>query len=734
MAALARSRTNESETAQNQAAVAANAQVTPAPKSARASNAQAQERLREVPASETEVGGEQGGGGHASAAPGGGGDAGLPPAEAIGPKTPEAVLERILYAPSGKGRYRVDGKKLVPVEPGGVSAEQYEAAKKAIEEAEKKNDVRATQKDTRQDQNFDHPPSSMGGKEKEASYTWGDKTTTRTSNGRGDRATIDYTRADGSTKQFDGMTGESPDALRARFNASQANKSIPVDRGFVNDKTQRRDIEVGEVRVSQSGRPVLTYTDLDGKSKEFAGKPGESPEALRDRFNAAKAKLGIEAKDKPEEERRKIWQGIDKKVEAKQTTLWQKETEEARASVYHKETNDRINLAGANIKTQGTSDMLTAQGKAGSKVTAGGGKVHAEATAEGSAKLVAYERTWAWEPEPRELLGETVSGKMYVYVKGFIGAEAQAKIEANASMALRKPKLDPDALLSGTGMNVDASGAAKLGQAVQDRVGADVGAKAQAFAGAKLNIGVGAEGYWHKKEANAYSRQLKSNAQMIVDLLAMGNPGLGWLLRQCGADSAAEKILNLLFQWGAAGKTSLLAIEGGLQGSAGAGVSAEAKMGFSGGKLRLKFGASATWGLGLGGSVSVVFDPIEGVKFALIVMGELKPIVTQWVSEHTQEIINKAGGMFTGIFDWFSADDKVRDAVKNHAHEVVNAAQRAKMCDTLYGGWFSSDDEEAVMTILRHSKSKGDLSAVLGGAPRGLTGSLSAQHRAELGV
>ena len=697
----------------------------PAPK-APASNAAAQARLRDTPAVD---GAAQGSGGQATAAPPGGGD--LPPADTIDARTPDAVLERILYAPSGKGRYKVVGSTLVAVEAGGVSPAQYDAARRALEAQDKRNDVRNTQKDTRQDQNFDHPPDSRGRVGTGGSYTWGDQVTTRTSNGRGDRATLDYTRSDGAQKQLPGGAGESPQDLRARFNADQANKSVGVGRGWVDDKTQRTTIEVGDVRVAQSGRPILTYRDLDGKTKEFAGKPGETPDALKARFNAAKERLGVATEGAKDPKKPSAWQGVQTRVESVQHTLAQVDTGEQRVGLHHSETNDRL---GANVKAVGSTDVAMLQGKAGAKATMGGGKVHAEASVEGAAKLFAFERTWTWEPEPRQLLGETVGGKMYVYVKGLIGAEAQARLEANAGVALKRPKLDPSALLAGTGLDMDASGAAKLGQAAKDRVNADVGARAQAFAGAKLNVGVGAEGYWQKKEASAYARQLKTNAQTVVDVLAMGNPGLGWLLRQCGADTATEKLLNVLFAWGSAGKTSLLAIEGGLQGSAGAGASAEAQMGFSGGKLRLKLAASATWGLGLGGTVSVVFDPVEGVKFALVVMGELKPIVTQWVGEHVREIVGRAGSLFDGILDWFAADDKVRDAVKHRAHEVLDVGQRAQMCDTLHGGWFSGDDEEAVMTILRHSKGRGDLAAVLAAAPRGLRGSLSASHRAELGA
>jgi hypothetical protein len=38
------------------------------------------------------------------------------------------------------------------------------------------------------------------------------------------------------------------------------------------------------------------------------------------------------------------------------------------------------------------------------------------------------------------------------------------------------------------------------------------------------------------------------------------------------------------------------------------------------------------------------------------------------------------------------------------------------------------------MTILRYSKSKGELSTVLANGPSGMVGSLSRQNRAELGV
>jgi hypothetical protein len=729
MAELSRSRSTD---LQKPAPAVTPPQVKPA-----ASNAVKQERLRESNAGGG-GGADDAGGGMATSSPGGGKGVGaaalpIPPVKEISAKTPRPVLDHILYAPSGRGRYVRLGSDFLPVEPGPVSAEQYEAAKKAVEDLEKKNGVLSTLRDTRTGQSFGQQPASEGGVGAGRSYTWGDQTTQRTSNGKGDRITIDYTREDGKNKQFDGKRGETPAEVQARFQQDQKGNSISVGRGFVNDATQREAVEITGLRPSQSGRTVITYTDLDGKSKEFAGKPGESQAELVARFKSSRESAGVKVAEPKEPEARRIWQGVATKVEVRQTTLASAEAE-AKAAAQRVEFNDRNRAMGGTVTDQGSAELASAQAKAAAKVTAGGGRVHAEAGGEASAKLVAFERVWSWEPDPRQVLGETVGGRMYVYAKGFIGVEAQARLEANAAVALKAPKLDPKALLAGTGFDVDAGGSAKLGEAAKQRLSADVGANAQAFAGAKLNLGVGAEGFWHKKEASAYQRQLKNNARTVVDLLAMGNPGLGWILRQLGAETAAQKILELLFSWGAAGRTSLLALEGGVQGSAGIGASAEAKMGFAGGKLTLKLAANATWGLGLGGSVSVVFDAVEGVKFALVVMGELRPIVSQWLNDNLQAIIGRAGGMFNDVMDWFSADDKVREAVKNRAHEVVDAKKRGLMCDTLYGGWFSSDDEQAVMTILRYSKSKGELSTVLANGPSGMVGSLSRQNRAELGV
>lgn len=699
-------------------------------RAANAGNAAMQDRMRdskEAPA----AGGEQGGGGVATAAPPGG-SAPLPPPANINKGTPKAVLDQILYAPSGKGRYKIVGGKPVAVEPGNVTPEQYTAAKQAIEDKAGANDVQNTVKDSRDDRNWELTSPTDGGKG--ASYTWGDQVTGRTSNGKGNSVTLDYTRTDGSTKQIQGNKGESVQDVRARLDANLQNNTKGMAQGWVNDKTQAQKVIIEGSRTAESGRVVITYTDIDGKTKYYAGKAGETEADVVDRFTSARASVGIPVDASVSVKKTPLWQGMSKKVEAAQKTLFQAETPQARASLARVETNDRNKLLGGELTTTGTAELGTAEAKAGSKVTTGGGKLHAEVNAEAALKLVAFERTYSWEPPARDILGEAVSGRVYVYVKGFIGAEAAAKIEANAQASLKKPQLDPAALLAGSGMDIDQTGVAKLGQAAKDRVGADVTAKAQAFAGAKLNVGVGAEGYWHKKDQNAYQKRLKENATTIIDMLSLGNPGLGWILRQLGAETAAQKILELMFSWGAAGKTSLLAMEAGAQGSAGVGAGVEAQMKFAGGQLRLKFAANATWGLGLGGHVSVVFDALEGVKFAMVVMGELKNVVQDWISQHISDIIKKAGGLLDSVMDWFSADDKVREAVKNRAHEVVGAAERGQLCDTLYSGWFSDDDEVAVMTILRFSKSKGQLSATLAAGPSGLVGSLSRRNRAELGV
>jgi hypothetical protein len=49
----------------------------------------------------------------------------IPPVKEISAKTPRPVLDHILYAPSGRGRYVRLGSDFLPVEPGPVSAEQY---------------------------------------------------------------------------------------------------------------------------------------------------------------------------------------------------------------------------------------------------------------------------------------------------------------------------------------------------------------------------------------------------------------------------------------------------------------------------------------------------------------------------------------------------------------------------------------------------------------------------------
>ena len=75
----------------------------------------------------------------------------------------------------------------------------------------------------------------------------------------------------------------------------------------------------------------------------------------------------------------------------------------------------------------GPVTALSADGKVGSKYKIGANGIEANLEAEGSAKLVAIDLPWSFELDPCEIMGEQFSGRVFFYIKGMVGAEAQSQ-------------------------------------------------------------------------------------------------------------------------------------------------------------------------------------------------------------------------------------------------------------------------------------------------------------------
>ncbi|MCO4762569.1 MAG: hypothetical protein KC502_13745 [Myxococcales bacterium] len=324
---------------------------------------------------------------------------------------------------------------------------------------------------------------------------------------------------------------------------------------------------------------------------------------------------------------------------------------------------------------------LSAEAKATAEVGIGKDGLKAEASAEAKAQLVDLQERWEWN-FPFELLGEKTEATLYLFAKGTVGAEAKAQISANVkALSPKSPKLDENEIMAGVG----------------------------GFAGAKVQLGVGAAYEWKKKPLASYAGKLKKSAKAIIRLITAANPALGWVLKQLDGDEAAAQMLEWLFSWGATGKVPLVGIEAMGEGSAGIGAQAMVKAGIKGGKLDFMAKANATFGLGLGGMVKVMLDIVEGPKYAVLLLGELLPMAEKYAREQIDRAIQSGLDTIGALWDWLSADDKAREAVANGAHKVLGVKERGKMIKTMMSGYCGDADEDAILTILKNAKGRGDL-------------------------
>ena len=481
------------------------------------------------------------------------------------------------------------------------------------------------------------------------------------------------------------------------------------------------------IQTASDGRRYITVTDENGKKKTIFGARDESDEDMKARAE----RLAPQGEQKSLRERTASYLKDNTSLFKRSASaeLWDE-------SVIDESYKDQEFLGGT---ASGQTKVLSTEGDAAAFASVGPNGVSAGANVTANVTLINMDHRVEWNTGEFGILGEQVSGRFYLFVSGMIGAEARAAIDANIKKAESKGGSDvnPTDLVAGTPLQVDPvkgtiegpkaettdGGSSSTGGASSTDTGTDTGATAAVsasagvFAGAKLRLGAGLAADWHRKEEGDYASQLQSSASTIVDLVSMGNPAISWVMHQVGADTVAEKLLGMLFSWGGAATIPLVGIEGIVEGSAGAGAQIQAKLAFSGGKLEFTWGANVTWGVGLGAQVNVTFDAVEGLKFGLIVMGELAEHVKAWAMEKLSDLGSFGADLLDSIFSWFSADDKVREAVANKAHEIASPAQRAEMIDTLIGGWCGNDDENAVLEILRFSRSNGDLSAVLSAGP-----------------
>lgn len=333
-------------------------------------------------------------------------------------------------------------------------------------------------------------------------------------------------------------------------------------------------------------------------------------------------------------------------------------------------------------------------GKASGSIGSDGIKGKAEA--EGSAKLIDYEREFPFTFE-HNILGEDMEMFLALVVKGMVGAEAAASIEGKVTRA----------------------GAAKDGSGVNNSAfKAGIQAEASAFAGAKVSLGGKAAYRWKKKQQASYKEKISQSADMILDSILLINPPLGWLLKKMDSGKAIDFLCQALFGMGKEGTVDLGTGEAEVEGSAGVGGEAGAGMGFQNGKFNFYANAKATWGLGFGTKVKVGLDLVEGVLFGMVAGGELWSRAKNYIGDliDPSALMGSLGSLWDGLTGWFSQDDQIREMVRAGAHTLAPVAERGRMLESLMSGWTGGDDQQAMLDILRFSAQNGDLSQVYAAA------------------
>lgn len=574
------------------------------------------------------------------------------------------ALRAMVFTDSGAQRYRRSAGTWAPVEPGGVNLATFIAAREQL-----------------------MSQSGMGGV---------------THGGRNQALFNTYSQ---NTR---GVGGHADNAETGAVNLGGA---------FIGTSarpTSGRD-HIQDFRTARDGRRYAVATGADGRNVVVWGARGSTDEEMRERADRQLA--GVHG----ERQRDNLWDRTGREVQLYGQTS---HNVLADTSVAGEAWSNAEGMGGST--TSGSYDVLGFEAGAKTRLEATTDGVELEAAVEARGQLFEWKQKWEWETEQYTLLGESFSGTFFVSVDAFVGAEAKARIMGSIQRSQGSRTVDGDAILSemDTQTSENANGTTETvgtGPSGPSTGGPSAGidASAGAFAGAKVRLGAGMAANWHKKDQGAYSTQMQNTIKAGIDTASSAVPGLGWVMRQVGADTVVERLISSVLTWGPQGKVPVLGIEGTGEGSLGVGAQIAAKVGFSGGKLSFTWGANVTWGVGLGAKVSVNIDALEGIKLALIVGGELVSIATDWISDAVSDMAGFGASLWESFWGLFSGDDKVREAVANDAHKLADAAQRGEMLKKLMSGWTGGDDQEAMIQILRFSHSNGDLNAVLAVADKG---------------
>lgn len=326
-------------------------------------------------------------------------------------------------------------------------------------------------------------------------------------------------------------------------------------------------------------------------------------------------------------------------------------------------------------------------GTATAKLTSTGFSGSVELSGQATLAEIRLKKDWV---VPHKLLGEQVQANMFVDVRGFVGVEAEAKLKANlGKLPADKADIDQNAIMAG----VDA------------------------FAGAKVQIGAGVGYSWFKQDLSVYRPRIESGVALIHGILITACPAIGAILTLLDkATGVTEKLLGKLLDHSSKpGLVPLASVTGKGEASLGAGLRAKAAVGLRHGQFVTQLKANATWGFGLGAELELMLDILEGPLFLLLnpEVQEFVAMLSRYLRQQVKSLGSLGFSIGNRLREWLSSDDKARAIVAKEGHTVLSLDDRVILVENMLGGACMESDEQAILTVLRDAKKRGDLSALL---------------------
>lgn len=412
---------------------------------------------------------------------------------------------------------------------------------------------------------------------------------------------------------------------RGQTTTSRVDSHEQNDKGTVKSSTRESVVDDRSATIRETKRETSTLLEAK-KAKEK--KDQEEREKLRSQDPDvqarlqkldAEAKAAIAAAKTPEERAR-----IEKEAADKRSALIKKDPGVAK-SVKLVSGEKTLATAGQDRKYKGSAGPVKLEAEAATAELKASGDIGYDptkgvtvtGTLGGKATLVGGSAKIETPPVDFTLGGESLQATMYVSLSSAVLAEAAGAIAINASKNAGKVGIE-------------------LAQG-EKRGGVGAGAKASAFIGAKAGIEVGAKVDWIKKASyrDEVTEMLKKK---MPEFIAKRLP--------------AERIATVLI--GSGGRSTVIGLKGGFEGTSGIGGEAGGTIAFAGGRLRVEGKFQGTFGLGVGSSLRADIDAIDGMRLLAILIvraahlaaefGITPERVWDWVKQRARAVYQQIRG------------------------------------------------------------------------------------------